>query len=470
MPVTAAPETSESTLRVLKALAASRRARVVVALGVLGAVALSTGPALAESSSSSGSPAAESSSSRDYGTPTAEPGKVCPFTGDIPVSIPAVNSPVGAPEVGMGGLSLPAPAVPSHLYGELCMSESSLASAREGKPPAVLVLVHGITYGTWYWDLPYQPDTYSAVDYITKHGYATLNIDRLGEGRSDHPASALVTNDTNAETVHQLVQKLRGGEIGDVPFGHVGLVGHSYGTVTSWLETAKHNDADMVIGTGYGNRFKADAGVQLFSGLQPASTVPVTAGEPWALDPGYLQPRPGSRAEPLYNVENTDPGVMATDEKLANTVTAEELGLFAVREYDGTAKNIKIPTFLVNGEKDTIFCGPNEIACTTSGTTEDGPEALEEKAEALQQYEAPGFGPQACLRAASIPDMGHDTNLHLNAQQTFAQIVYFADQAMGTSGEKSADYRANCATGQPSLSDRLPETGRVVPPTDLLGS
>jgi pimeloyl-ACP methyl ester carboxylesterase len=446
-------------------LRATRLARIVAVLAVFATAVVTAGSAIA-----SEEPGPAAGATRDYGTPTEKDGKVCPFTDNVPVSVPAVNSPVGAPEVGLGGLSAPLPAVPSFLYGELCMSESSLDAARAGSPPAVLVLVHGITYGTWYWDLPYESDTYSAVDYITEHGYATLNIDRLGEGRSDHPASALVTNDTNAETVHQLVQKLRGGEIGDITFGHVGLVGHSYGTVTSWLETAKHNDADMVIGTGYGNRFKADAGVALFAGLQPASTVPVTANEPWAVDPGYLQPRPGSRGAPLYNVPNTDPGVQATDERLANSVTAEELGLFSIREYDGTAKNITIPTFLINGEKDVIFCGPNEIACTTSGTKDDGPEALEEKAKALQQYEAPGFGPQACLRAASIPDMGHDTNLHLNAQQTFAQIVYFADQAMGTSGENSAEYRATCADRAPTAADKLPEVGRLVPPTDLVGS
>lgn len=450
---------------------AARLARAIAVMGVVvAAIVASPGSAIASEDLNAQAVRADAANGtqRDYGTPGAEVGKTCPFTGNVPVSLPAVNSPAGAPAAGLGGLSLPAPAVPSSIYGELCMSEDSLKAARQGSPPAVLVLVHGITYGTWYWDLSYKPDTYSAVDYINRHGYATLNIDRLGEGRSGHPASALVTADTNAEAVHQLIQKLRNGEIGGIKFKNVGLVGHSYGTVTSWLETAKHNDADVAIGTGYGNRFKADAGVKLFSGLQPASTVPVTARQPWALDPGYLQPRPGSRkTSPLYNVPNTDQAVIDTDEKLANTVTAEELGTFASREYDGTHKNISIPTFLINGSKDVIFCGPNEVACATSGTKQDGPQALEEKAKALRDYEGPGFGPKACFRAASIPDMGHDTNLHLNAQQTFAQIVYFADEAMGSRGDQVDKYKATCANRAATLSDRLPEVGRVVPPTDL---
>lgn len=403
---------------------------------------------------------------RDYGTPTAAPGKECPFTGAIPISVPALNSPVGSAVSGLGGATLSEPSVPSHIYGELCMSEESLAAAQQGRPPAVLVLVHGITYGTWYWDLPYQPERYSAVNHIIENGYATLNIDRLGDGQSGHPPSALVTADTNAEAVHQLVQKLRGGQIGDIAFDNVGLVGHSYGTVTTWLESAKHNDADVVIGTGYGNRFKPDAGLALFSGLQPASTVPVTAGEPWAVDPGYLQPRPGSRApSTLYQETNLDPGVVATDERLANSVTLEELGTFAIREYDGTHKNISIPTFLINGEEDVIFCGPDESACDTKASHQASPQELEARAAALQEYEAPGFGPAACFRAASIPDNGHDANLHLNAQQTFATIVYFADQAMGPQGENVEPYRSACATREPNLSDQLPEIGRPIPPT-----
>jgi pimeloyl-ACP methyl ester carboxylesterase len=130
---------------------------------------------------------------RDYETPTAVDGKTCPFAGQIPVSIPAVASPVGSPLPGAAGLNLAEPSIPSSIYGELCMSDQALAEAMAGRPPAVLVLVHGITYGTYYWDFPYQPETYSAVNALNRHGYATLNIDRIGHGRSDHPLSALTT-------------------------------------------------------------------------------------------------------------------------------------------------------------------------------------------------------------------------------------------------------------------------------------
>lgn len=106
---------------------------------------------------------------RDFGTPTKAADKVCPFTGNVPVSIPLVNSPAGTSLPGLGGYTLSQPAIPGSIYSELCMSNETLAAARQGRPPAVLVLVHGITYGTWYWDSPYQPAKYSIVNGLIKH-------------------------------------------------------------------------------------------------------------------------------------------------------------------------------------------------------------------------------------------------------------------------------------------------------------
>jgi pimeloyl-ACP methyl ester carboxylesterase len=407
---------------------------------------------------------------RDFGTPTAAPGKVCPFTGNVPVNIPIVNSPVGSSLPGLGGYTLDQPSVPSSIYSELCMSEKTLQQAKAGKPPAVLVLVHGITYGTWYWDSPYQPDKYSVVNDLVDHGYATLNIDRIGEGRSGHPLSALVTPDTNAETVHQLITKLRSGDIGGTKFGHVGLVGHSYGSVTSWLESSKHNDADMVIATGYGNRFKLDQGGLLFAGLIPAALQPNFPDAPWKADPGYLSFRPGARANsPFFYKPDMDPALLTIDEQLQSPVTATELGLFVSRDYDGTHKNLKIPNFIINGEHDSFFCGAGDQMCATDASQQATPQQLEAAGAKQTAYEAPGFGPQACLRTAVIPDAGHNINLHENSDQVSAQIIYFADQAMGVSGQNNQQYRSSCVTRGEGLPDLLPELTRIVPPaTNLL--
>jgi hypothetical protein len=405
---------------------------------------------------------------RDYGTPTVADGKVCPFAGDVPTSLNTGSVPVGSAVPGHGGLSAPGQELASHIYSELCMSKASLAQARAGKPPAVLVLVHGITYGTWYWDLPYQSGTYSAVNYLIKRGYATLNIDRLGEGRSDHPASALVTASTNADAVHQLISALRGGKIGGIPFKYVGTVGHSYGTLTNWRETAQYNDADTTIGTGYSDAINPVTAMTFVSKASPASTDSRYAGAAWAQDPGYLQPWPSARGiSQLYNVADADPAVIELDKKLANTVTGPELMTFPPAEYDGSHKNMAIPTFLIDGERDELACGNNDEMCATSASQSAGPAELEKAGDRLRDWQSPALGPNTCLRAAIVPDAAHDINMHRNAQQLYALIAYFADMAMGNHGQNAAAYKAACQGSGSSVPLPSPLTPGVTPPADL---
>src|SRR5215470_14436202 len=57
----------------------------------------------------------------------------------------------------------------------------------------IQVLVHGATYDHNIWDWPFQPERYSYVQAVTAAGYATLNMDRLGHGRSSRvPDGALL--------------------------------------------------------------------------------------------------------------------------------------------------------------------------------------------------------------------------------------------------------------------------------------
>jgi hypothetical protein len=81
-----------------------------------------------------------------------------------------------------------------------------------GKP--VQVLVPGGDYTHVYWDWPNQPGTYSYVGWATQAGYATLNLDKLGYGLSDHPDPSALDFQTGAYVVHQVVQYLRNGSLG----------------------------------------------------------------------------------------------------------------------------------------------------------------------------------------------------------------------------------------------------------------
>ena len=48
-------------------------------------------------------------------------------------------------------------------------------------------------YSGIYWDSDFSSGQYSYVDYMVRRGHATLNVDRLGMGRSDHPHSTKLT-------------------------------------------------------------------------------------------------------------------------------------------------------------------------------------------------------------------------------------------------------------------------------------
>ena len=102
----------------------------------------------------------------------------------------------------------------------------------DGSPQGhtVEVLIPGLTYGAWYWNFPVDPARYSYMRAATAGGYATLAIDRLGTGASDRPPAAQLTAMSEAFALHDVVGQLRAGKVGDVSFGKIVLVGHSYGS------------------------------------------------------------------------------------------------------------------------------------------------------------------------------------------------------------------------------------------------
>jgi pimeloyl-ACP methyl ester carboxylesterase len=273
-------------------------------------------------------------------------------------------------------------------------------------------------------------------------GYATFAPDRLGYGDSAHPASTLVSLDSDVAVAHALIGMLRAGDVGGTGFRHVVLVGNSYGSAIAWRESDLHNDADAVIATGYASVLQNAPVLQLLSTLHPAADDPAFAGR--HLDPGYVTPRPGQRATGfIYDPGNADPAMIAHDEAtMRDIVTIGEgsiflhLGAYSAGPVDipnaAQTDAIRIPTFLLNGGRDTLTCGAQLTNCTSD--------------QALQDSEKRYFSPAACLRAAVIPDSGHVLNLHRNAPQAFAQIRRWLDEAVGSDGLRATPYRAGCAS------------------------
>lgn len=284
------------------------------------------------------------------------------------------------------------------IAGQLCVP---------ARATTVQLLLHGITYGQFYWDLPFRPENYSYVAAANQAGYATLNIDRLGAGGSFHPPSALVTMENNVSVVHQIVDALRGGAVGGTNFTKVVLVGHSYGSLISFIVAGRFQDIDALVPTGASHQMNTvNVLTRLIPITQPATLDPKFASS--GLDLGYLTTRLGTRVL-FHNVRNTDPAVIALDEQFKETVTALELITAIPDSVLNFSRQINIPVLAVNGTDEPLFCNGLLAADCSS-------------AAALVASERPFYGPRVTLEALVVPDAGHDVTLARSAPSTLAAI------------------------------------------------
>ncbi|MGH9184865.1 MAG: alpha/beta hydrolase [Acidimicrobiales bacterium] len=327
---------------------------------------------------------------------------------------------LGLPVVPGLGLRLPLPPNNDHVFVQLCLPP-------DGAPSTVQLLVHGITYSHRYWNLPDPTggtDRYSWMAAATEAGYATLAIDRIGIGQSSHPLSALVDIDQNAYVLHQVVQALRNGAIagpdGPVSFEKVVLVGHSYGSMTSWFEASRFQDVDAVVITSATHNIREIAApLSIIPSLYPAALDPQF---PFlGLDPGYETTVPGSRYALFYAPStDVDPAVVAEDEATKQTVTATELYNYPL--IFRTQHDIRVPVLLLIGNKDGLFCsqeaGDLGANCTSPATLVAG--------------ESPWYGPNTpCVEAFITPNAGHDLNAFLSSQTSFGAAMAWLDSRIG---------------------------------------
>jgi len=325
----------------------------------------------------------------------------------------AVLAPAGA-QADQGGLRCsdmtfpvtlsPGDATVYNVFGVLC-SHGSLHNK------TIQIALHGATYGHLYWDWPYQPALYSYVRYATEAGYAVLNIDRIGIGRSGHPPADAVTIDSNAFVVHQIVQALRGGDrvvpgFGRVRAERVALVGHSLGSLIAIDEAATYGDVDGIALTGVSHTVTSHLGDVSF---YPANLDPRFAGK--NLPNNYFTTIPGTRGI-FYHAPFFDPHVLAVDEQNKETVTLAELNT-AVPALS-LSTGIHVPVLLAVGDFDLAFC--SEPTCSASGSL---------------SAESGFFAPDTCLETRAIPFAGHDLNLHFQAPLAFVTLLNWMDRRVG---------------------------------------
>jgi pimeloyl-ACP methyl ester carboxylesterase len=288
----------------------------------------------------------------------------------------------------------------------------------EGKsePSAVQLLVHGITYDHRYWNIadPQEPDgdRYSWEAAAAENGYATAAIDRIGNGLSSHPPSPAVTIDSNATVVHQVIQALRAGKVagpdGTVAFDKVVLVGHSYGSMTGFIEASRYQDVDALVLTGVSHNItEVNTPTNIESKHYPAALDPQFRGT--VLDPGYVTSLPGTRYDLFYApATDVDPRIVQRDEATKGSFSQSEIMNYLV--IFRTRLDIRAPVFLLIGDQDSLFCSQAPLDL---GAPCGSPQALIDN-------ERPWLGPDVpSIDAHIAPRTGHDLNAFRSSQESF---------------------------------------------------
>ena len=294
--------------------------------------------------------------------------------------------------------------IPVHFKGGTGQLAGTL-SIPAGGARTVQLLVHGYSYSRYYWDFPYEPETYSYARRATAAGYATLAIDRLGDGASTRPSGRRLTWGNAALTVAQAVTALRDGSLGPA-FENVVLVGHSYGSVTSYLVAGRHPGVTALIATGAAHRVNFARMTQLILNSPPARGNPA----------GYMTTRRDWRGF-LYQRANADPEVIAADEQLKQTAGVLEIPSALPYLVNGVSRTTNIPVLTVIGDADSLFASWGAADCSSDA--------------ALAAFERRFYGPAATVEAMVVPGGGHDINLERTAPKAYDRMLEFVDKHVG---------------------------------------
>ncbi|WP_245714074.1 alpha/beta hydrolase [Nocardia vaccinii] len=304
--------------------------------------------------------------------------------------------------------SFPVPVAKGHLAATLCTPV--------GKPGGtVMVLMSGSNYNGTYWDFAYQPQTYNFREAMNRAGYATLVVDRLGNGASTHPAALSLTANDTAQALHGIVQGLRHGLAGAAPYAEVVTVGHSLTSGTSVMEASSYHDVDGVVLTGYSHALNIPETLGVISTYHRAVDDPAFAGR--GLDAGYLTTRPGTRMHDFFDPRDADPAVVAQDEKTKEIFSLSEYPDGLMSTLPGMSGEIDAPVLIVDGSLDRLSCGPGYSVCRSAAT--------------LKAAEAPYFAPAAELQTFVLPGSGHSVNLARNTGAYHTAVLDWLNSTVG---------------------------------------
>jgi pimeloyl-ACP methyl ester carboxylesterase len=287
---------------------------------------------------------------------------------------------------------------PYHVYGSYCEPA--------GGSRVLQILVPGMTYGHQYWDADGFDQAYSYAAFMNRIGYATLTIDRVGTGRSSYVPGLLNGSQAQVESLHDVIQAARHGDVLGHTYPSVVVAGHSYGTAVVYLEAARYHDADGLIATGLTNTPSAIAYADFVAHTQPATQDPRLRRQV-GTDPLYITTQPSSRAH-LFFPPGTDPRILQYDETIKNVDTLTE---FATPfSFVAETRLIDAPVLLAVGEKDYFMCAQGGALAAADCSD----------AAALRDSQLVFFGPAAQLETYVLPGAAHSINFAPDTARWYA--------------------------------------------------
>ncbi|KAI0437518.1 Alpha/Beta hydrolase protein [Xylaria telfairii] len=237
------------------------------------------------------------------------------------------------------------------MSARLCMPENSQGPHAD----TLQLLVHGASFNKNMWDAQYKPERYSWVQRMSHEGYPTLAIDLVGSGNSTFPDGLFeVQTQMYVETVHDLIQKLRKGEVGDRAWDKIVYVGFSIGGMMATSLTQQYpDDVDALVlhAITWDTSWIYPA---FLSGLQaPAQQVDP---EKWGHIPPTYQTQSTREGRLVacfagsYEKDIVEYDWQTRDFDTLGAAITFTFHLVEAPEYDG-------PVFLGIGERDSTFCG-----------------------------------------------------------------------------------------------------------------
>lgn len=268
------------------------------------------------------------------------------------------------------------------------------------EPRTLQVLLHGGTYDHEYWDAPkIDGVSYSYARYMADRCYSVLALDMLGTGESDKPAGDFVDLEQSSSAVEQVLAQLddAGGPCLDT-FARIVLVGHSIGTITSVYTLGTYGGvADALVATGW-------AYTPHVIPIDPAAFE-----EPLSHPYVYLPPE--FRAQLFYHPPTSDPDVVAYDN--ANMAHGVPRALML--------DVLDMMTALAIGDPGPITAGSRVDLVDVPVLAQFGEfDPLAPSASVGQEVAFYGASPAVTIQ--SLPDIGHDFNLHLTRLAGWKQI------------------------------------------------